>query len=177
MKTLIVYYSFTHNNELLAMHLKRLLSCDVLKIEPIRPRNFLRIFLDIFLNRLPDIQQPALNVASYDNFILIAPIWAAKIASPMRRFIFDQKHLLRRYAFITVCGGGNAKQRDAIVKQLTTGLTSPPISVVELPVTDLLKGKSASVTNYQLKAADLSHFDSTIEQFVKACSPSAISHR
>ena len=46
MKTLIVYYSFTQNNEALARMLQTRLDCEMLKIETVKRRSTFSIFLD-----------------------------------------------------------------------------------------------------------------------------------
>ena len=55
MKTLIAYYSFTHNNEVLAKDLQKKLNCDIHKIEEPGKRTGFTILLDLIFNRNPEI--------------------------------------------------------------------------------------------------------------------------
>jgi len=56
MKTLIVYYSFTQNNEALAKMIQTRLDCEMFKIETIRKRSSFSIFLDAVFGRKPAIR-------------------------------------------------------------------------------------------------------------------------
>ena len=52
MKTLIVYYSLTRNNEIIAQDLQRRLGCDIWKLTEKNKRRRLTIFLDVFFINL-----------------------------------------------------------------------------------------------------------------------------
>src|SRR5688572_13231576 len=108
MKTLLVYYSFTGNNEVIARELQQRLGCDLARIEPVKKRTKFSIFLDLVFHRAPAIHQLDVSINQYDSFVFMGPIWAGKIASPLREFLRLHKNSIHRYAFITVCGGGQA---------------------------------------------------------------------
>jgi flavodoxin len=63
MKTIIVYYSSTHNNEILADNLQKKFSCDILKIEEIRKRTALTILGDLIFNRNPKLKDHGVSLA------------------------------------------------------------------------------------------------------------------
>ncbi len=170
MKTLIVYYSFTHNNELLAKAIQKRLNCDIYRIEETRKRNGLTILFDLVFNRTPKIKAYPYFLSAYDQCIFIAPIWAGKIASPLKAFLLEEKHHINRYAFITVCGGA-PKQKEKLIEGLTKLLEQRPGSVVELWVNDLLQEKQKNTvkytSGYRIQLNDLDKFNSRIEDFVK----------
>lgn len=176
MKTLIVYYSFTHNNELLAKSIQRRLKCDILNIEAVKRRTGLKIMLDLLFDRRPRLQ-PYPSVSSYEQFIFMAPIWAGKIASPMITFLLQEKHHISRYSFITVCGGA-PQQKEKLTKNLTALLGCEPEIVQELWTNDLLpKGYRDTIkfaSGYRIQPEDLEQFEGKIDEFVRSLD---VSHR
>jgi flavodoxin len=165
MKTIIVYYSNTHNNELLAYHLQKKLSCKVLKIEEVRKRIGLTIFLDILFSRNPKLKDHGISLGQYEHFILIAPIWAGKIASPMRSFMKKERKCITSYSFITLCGGVTG-QIEKIRAELNVILEQHPTMVEELWISSLQLG-AAKIPNYHIKEDDLKCFSKQIEKFVE----------
>lgn len=57
MKTLIVYFSFSGNNELLAKDVAKDLEADLLQITEPKKRGIFRIMLDMLFNRFPKINE------------------------------------------------------------------------------------------------------------------------
>lgn len=171
MKQLIVYYSFTQNNELLAKALQQRLGCDLLKIETVKKRSALSIFLDILFHR-----KPALRSYRVDNgveqYVFVAPIWAGRIASPLKAFLQAERKNIKSYSFITLCGGIQG-QRDKIENELTKLLTERPQKVTELWVSDLLTAEQKkNVTGYRATEGDLAKYKAKIDEFVVNCNSS-----
>lgn len=170
MKTIIVYYSFTGNNAALAEQLRRRLDCDMLRVTEIGRRNKFTIMLDLLFSRRPRIAKLERDLGQYDRLILMAPIWAAKIAMPMAGLIAAEKDRLPAYAFITVCSGADG-QIEKIEAELTRLSGKKPVALAQLGIRDLLpaqqKDKIRSLTNYRLKNEDFATFDSEIERFVQ----------
>src|SRR5690242_15926601 len=106
MKTLIVFYSFTGNNEKLTAYLQGHIGCDVSKLETMKKRTGFSVFLDIVFSRKPVIKSITHNLKNYDHVIFSSPIWAGKIAMPLNSFLGDNAKDIKDYSFITVCGGG-----------------------------------------------------------------------
>jgi len=178
MKTLIVYYSFTHNNEVLAQELQKQLECDLLKIEDLKKRKGFSIFLDLLFNRKPAIKFDPVTLTDYDRIIFIAPIWAGKIAMPLKTFLTNERAKITHYSFITLCGGGNKNQHNKITQELTSILHASPDAVTELWIHDLLKenqkNSPGSVTNYKITNGDLLMFQHSIHKFISQSETSII---
>ena len=155
---------------MIALELKTVLNCNALRINDIRKRSGFSIFLDIFLNRSPRIQDYEEKISDYDHVVLIAPVWAAKIATPLKSFLLKEKNNIRRYSFITACGG-RPDQKIKVENELTRLVGKAPAAVTELSISDLLqsnqKNDIKSVTAYRLKTNDLPFFDSKIKEHVK----------
>ena len=167
-KILIVYYSFSGNNEVLAKKLQARLNCDIYKITETRTRNTFDIFLDIIFRRNPKVQKPYISLNQYDYILLVAPIWAGRIANPVKTFLKMDRSNIHSYSFITLCGGGN---NIKVENELSNILDSGPQAILELTVNDLLplekRNKVKYTSNFQVKTSDLILFEHSIEAFLK----------
>jgi len=172
MRTLIAYYSLTQSNENLALRLQKKIGCDILKIEEHGKRTTLTILLDLLFNRKPAIKTKPCSVKVYDRVILIAPIWAAKIASPLRSFIEQEKVNIGRYSFLAFCGGADG-QREKIVRELVELVGKKPACVFELWLKDLPlpREKKDSIKwnkGYIMDDRDFKFFEPKIDAFINA---------
>lgn len=171
MKTIIAYYSYSNNNEILAKYLQQKLSCDILKIEEKGKRWGISIFLDLVFQRIPRLKEHGVSLDFYDHFIFIAPIWAGKIASPLRSFLMKEKSHIRSFSFITVCGGGEG-QLDKISKELKKLLGIDARLVKELWINNLLSSDKRNTikytTRYRIGPKDLKEFRNEIDELVRA---------
>ena len=177
MKTIIVYYSHSANNESLARELKQRFGCDIVKIEEQKRRTSFTILLDLIFRRDAKIQKPDVFLSDYNTVIFISPIWDAKIATPLKSYIKMEKNNINNYAFITVCSGREG-QRKMITDQLTQLIGKEPIIVTELVINDLLpaeqKNKIKYTTPYRIKKPDLQVFKKDIQQFVNTVFENAL---
>ncbi len=171
MKTLIVYYSFTHNNEFLAKELQRKLNCDLYRIEERKKRSGFTIMLDLIFHRKPAIKPYPYPIGSFDHCIFVAPVWAGNVASPLKTFLSEHKYFIKDYSFITVCGGYPG-QKDKLTRGLTQLVEHEPKAVQELWVNDLLpddmKNTIKFTSGYRLQEQDLWVFESQITTFLKS---------
>lgn len=175
MKTIIVYYSHTNNNKVLAGELMKRLGCTVLRLEEQKKRTGFTILLDLMLNRLPALKPNPYSMQDFDLIILLAPVWAGRIAAPMRSFLEQEKYNIARYSFITLCGG--APGQDAKLKnELTNIMGRQPFRLTELWVNDLLPEEKRNTIKYtsayRVIPPDLSFFEEKIGEFVEAHSES-----
>jgi flavodoxin len=172
MKNLIVYYSFTRNNKKLADHLQGQLNCDIAEIETVKKRNSFSILLDLVFKRLPKVKPIERHLTDYDHVIFISPIWAGKIATPLKSFLMSEKERIKTYSFITICGGGNPKQKQSIEGELALTAQKKPLKVVELWISDLQtaekKDTMKNTTGFRIEADSLAKFESQVHDFIKA---------
>jgi flavodoxin len=168
MKTLIVYYSFTRNNELLAMNIQSRLGCEIFKVETVRKRSTFSIFLDMLFGRKPAIRKHNLPLETFDHCIFVAPVWMGKIASPLLTFLSEERSHIKRYSFITICGG-LAGQKEKIESQLVSILNSPPVKVSDLWISAIVdKGvpkDAKNISAYRVTPEELEKFKTEIEEF------------
>ncbi|WP_276370186.1 NAD(P)H-dependent oxidoreductase [Chryseolinea sp. H1M3-3] len=173
MKLLIIYFSFSGNNEMLVDDLKKRLGCEAVKIIESKKRKDMTILFDVMFNRTPRINNIGKNLEEYDHIILIAPIWAGKIASPLKSLLLLEKENIHDYSFICVCSGVE-NQKEKIQTQLTNLLRKKPVIVTELWINDLLpadqKNKIKYVTPYRLQPKDFVVFAPEIEKYITVVS-------
>ena len=171
MKTLIIYYSFSGNNEFLAQELQKRLDCDIQKIVELKKKTGFTILLDLIFKRNPKIKRSDFDLKQYDRFILAAPIWDGKIATPLRSFIEMEKDNFKEYSFITVCTGPDGQDKK-ITDELLQLIQKRPKAVMQLKINDLLpperKNKIRYATPYRINQRLLLAFEMEIEQFLQA---------
>lgn len=119
---LIVYYSRTGVTRHVAERIVRRVGADAVAIRDVRSRDgvlgYVRSAMEAMHGTLPEIALPPLHLADYDLVVLMAPVWGGHLASPMRRFLHDHAHELRRVAVCCTMGGSGADGALADVRKL-----------------------------------------------------------
>ena len=136
MKSLIIYYSKEGNNEQLAEIIEKKLKCRSERIIEIRKRNNFTLFLEMFSKKSPPIQKIAKNPKEFDHLILVSPIWGGVPASPMIAFIKEYAETIKKYSFISLCGGSLGPNKR-IGDFLQEKLGKKPKACVELYINDI----------------------------------------
>lgn len=171
MRTLVVYFSFSGNNRLLAKEIARRIGCDICPIVEKKRRTMLTIILDMLFRRLPRIEPLAYPPSNYQRIILVAPIWASKVANPMKTLIKREKAALSSYAFISLCGYEQSGQQQGIARELLALAGHPPITVAELKISDLFppekRNDIKTISRYRITDDDLSRFATRIDDFCR----------
>ncbi|HEY0898211.1 MAG TPA: hypothetical protein VGD90_02710 [Sphingobacteriaceae bacterium] len=169
MKVIVIYYSYTGNNEALAKELQRRLACSIWKIEEVHRRRGITIFLDILFRRKPKIRKPAIQLSRFHYVILVAPVWAGKIAGPLKTFLELEAGQISKYSFITLCGGAGNTHLSTELENL---LQKKPLLITELSVNKLLapekRDKVKYTSGYRLQEGDLKVFDAEIKGFMQS---------
>lgn len=169
MKTIIIYYSYSGNNKLLAEELQRRLNSDIQEVIEVKRRTPLTMILDVLFKKDIKVRRSKFLISYYDRVILIGPIWWGRIASPLREFIKRERRNINSYSFITVCGSGNNRN---VENELSKILQKKPITVCELLVKDLhpvnKNNKIRYTSSYQLQKQDFQEFELKIQSFLNA---------
>ena len=137
MYLLIISYSYTGNNALLAKGLAVKLDSDYSELREMKKRNVFTIFLDVVFNRTPKTQQLHKSIKNYDYVIFVAPIWFGKIATPFRHLFKIHKEDLKNYAFISLSAGANGDTPN-VEAELQKYIDKKPKALVHLLITDLV---------------------------------------
>jgi flavodoxin len=166
----IVCYSNTGNNQVLADHLAERLQCGIARITESRRRSWLRTLLDLAFGWSPSIEPLHAPLDAYRHVILIGPVWASRLASPLRTFLAEHGRELGDYSFITLCGFARPEQKQRLTEELTRRVGHAPRAVCELPISDLLPRRQRDdvrvVTPYRISDDDLAEYDDRITAFL-----------
>jgi flavodoxin len=168
---LVVAYSLSGNNTLLADHLAGQLEADRADINPDRSMGMFQIALDALFNRSPKLKPEHRDPGGYDVVVLAGPIWMGKIASPIRSYVEEFRSHLRTIAFVSACGGalGPNEKVGAQVKKL---IGEDPVAFKQLYINDLLPAEqqndSKATSAYTVTSADLEGgWKTDIDEFVR----------
>ncbi|MFZ5341464.1 MAG: hypothetical protein ACOZBL_02700 [Patescibacteria group bacterium] len=69
MKTLVISYSWTSNNDKLAINLASQLNAKHIRIKELKNRNYFTVALDLLFGRMPKIE-PILEEINDEDFII-----------------------------------------------------------------------------------------------------------
>jgi flavodoxin len=173
MKQLVIYYSRTGNNEFLAKEIARRLSCDAEAIVEQKKRTMGTLIKEMLFRKLPAIREITHKMEDYDHLILIAPVWGGIAATPMIAFIDKHNESIKKYSFISVCGGAlgeNAKLEGHLTKK--TG--RQPAVISQLYINNLLpedkKNKTKYTSAYTIGPRDMDAFGPLLDAFIKTVS-------
>lgn len=171
MSTWVVYYSHHGNNATLARYLAARLGCGLVPIVELKPRTDLQILWDVLFPRFPRIQPIAQAFREYDHVILAGPVWAGKLAAPLRTFLQLYREQLHDYSFITLCGYERPEQRGWLTTELTRRVGRPPHAVCELRVTDLVRPEQRRslrlINGYHVQETELTHYQGALDDFLR----------
>ena len=106
MRTAVVSYSYTGNNNMLAVAVAKAIGAEHIVIKPQRTVSNGTMALDMLFGRTPQAQPSPSVLAKYDRVVLMGPIWMGRCASPLRLYLKQLKSHPQPYAFVTLSGGG-----------------------------------------------------------------------
>lgn len=172
MRVLVVFFSWSGNNRLLAGVLAARLAAASCEVVEAKRRSGFTIALDLLFHRKPAIRSIACSVAEQDHVVLVAPVWAVKIAHPMQTFLRQHGARLPAYSFISLCGNASEAQLSQIERQLTALTGKRPLQVLQLPLAECLpenrRKSPGAVTAYRATVGDTAHFESRLADFSAA---------
>lgn len=119
---LIVYFSMTGRTRPIAKELCRATDADLEEIREPRLREGLpgiwRSLLEAMLRRRTPVLAPVHDPARYDIVIVGGPIWAGRMAAPVRTFAERYLKRARQVAFFCTAGGRQADDAFADLQRL-----------------------------------------------------------
>ena len=170
MKKLIISYTFSGNNALLARCLAEKTKAHYTEIQELRKRSLFTIVLDTILNRTPKIQPLQTVITDYDHVIFVSPIWFGKIASPFRQVFRQCRDRLTRYSFVSISGGANGVLPQ-VEKELKHLLGKEPDSLFQSIISDMIpdsqRGNQKVLNAYRLSIDEASHLSELALQSVR----------
>ena len=123
MKTLVVYYSYEGNTELIAKAISDTFKFDCISIKPVKEmksKGFAKYVWgggQVVMKIVPKIETININLEDYDFILIGSPIWAGTYAPPIRSFIESTNCSNKKIGyFYTHLGGAElAEERAANV--------------------------------------------------------------
>jgi hypothetical protein len=95
-------------------------------VDAVPGRSYMSALLDSLLRRQPRIRYDGPHPGDFDLVLLVFPVWAGRLAGPMRSFLARWQPNLRRVALVPVMGGRGARGAAAEAALL---LQRPPVAV------------------------------------------------
>lgn len=118
MKSLVVYYSMSGNCEMVAEKIKELAGADVLRIDPEKAfpdSGFKKFFWggkSAVMGDTPALKPYEFDAALYDCVIIGFPVWASRMAPPLKTFVADNLEVLKGKKVASfACQGGSGAER------------------------------------------------------------------
>lgn len=93
MKTLMIYYSYTHNTRKIARRIQQELGCDIAEISPVTPygTDYDAVVeqgqREVEAGACPPIQPLDVDLSRYDRVILGTPVWWYTVAPAVLTFL------------------------------------------------------------------------------------------
>jgi len=167
MSVLILVYSFTGNNRLLAATLAARIGATVEEVRPARTRWKISILLDLMFKRQSRIAPLTADPADFAHVLFVAPLWDRAIAFPMVAAIRAAAPGLRSYDFVSFCGYDRPGQHDHVLAELTQLVGRPPAHATELNIGRLVapadRDKVSKVSARRVLPAEMGAFAAEIE--------------
>lgn len=154
-RTLIVSYSRTGNTQRVGEELGRLLNADVEHIKEEKSRagilGYLRSGREALKKIVPNIKAGRLDPADYALVVIGTPIWAGRMASPVRAYLERYKNSLQNIAvFCTEGGSGD----ETAFNEISALCNLEPIATMTLTTRQV---KSGSFENELQQFAETLH--------------------
>ena len=121
-KILVIVYSWTGTSRKVAQLLCSQQGWPMAEIGDVRRRagvaGNLRCLLDALFRRHPPIRYEGPPPADFDTVVLVSPIWAQRLAGPMRSFLSLRRAQLPAVAVVSVMGGRGAPNAVAEIERI-----------------------------------------------------------
>jgi len=121
-KVLVVVYSYTGTSLSAARLLCSQQNWPLGIVEETRSRRgtwgSVRCLLDSFLRRHPPIRYVGPSPGDFDAVVLVSPVWALRLAGPMRAFVARERAQLPDVAVVSVMGSQGAPNAVAELAEL-----------------------------------------------------------
>lgn len=158
MKTVIMSYSLTGNNEALAKRIAEELKVEHIRIIEPKKRTNGTIAADLVFGRTPQTEPTPQVMSAYDLIIFIAPVWMGQPAFPMRSYLKQLKKYPQKYAYVSI-SGGVMNNNPGLSRALKSRTGIEAVTVIDLHISDLLpsepKPTAQATSAYRLTVQDI----------------------
>ncbi|MFH1786433.1 MAG: flavodoxin [archaeon] len=141
MKALTVFYSRTGFTKKAAQEVAKALRSDLEEITDPASRagliGYLKSGREAVARKLPLINSQKKDPSKYDIVVLCTPVWAGRMASPVRTYISQNRGKLKKVAFFATQGSASEQR---VFSDMETTLGKPPISSLYLTAKEVAEG-------------------------------------
>lgn len=159
MRLVILYYSFTGNNRLLAETLAARIGCPAIEVIEQGKRRPFQIAIDLLFRRFPRIRP--IDLPAHDHVLVVAPLWNRWIAHPMRTALKALGPEIGAYSFASLSGGERPGQVEFVADQLEKLTGAPPrkqwAMYVERVAPEAIRG-TPKISEYKMSSSELARF-------------------
>lgn len=126
-KTLVIYYSLTGRTRLVAKTIAKEITADVEEVRPVKHYPLRGAWLYVYggmqalFSMTTPIDPLIVNLDDYDTLIIGSPVWAGKMAPPMRTFLNQAQLAGKKTAFFCTSGGGGSSEFLKEMRELAKG--------------------------------------------------------
>lgn len=170
MRTAVVSYSYTGNNNKLGAALAEALGAQHIAVIPDEPVTMNTIALDMLFGRTPAVKPDPAALAEYDRVILLAPAWMGKAAAPIRPYLKQLKKKPVPYAFVTL-SGGSLNPNPRLPRDIAKRAGARPFAFEARYITTLLCGSSPTpqqTSDFRLSDEQAKEMAQSIVQAIQA---------
>jgi flavodoxin len=140
-KCLVAYYSWNGNTAKVARALAEFLSADVEEIRDAKRRSgffaFLRSASEASREKPAPILPLSRNAGDYDILILGSPVWAQKMASPVRSYILRERQRVKNLALFCTLGGAGG---ETVLASMEAACGRRPVANLQVREADFKSG-------------------------------------
>jgi flavodoxin len=109
MKTLLVYYSRTGNTKKITESISESLNCDIEEIVDKDKRSgiigYIKSGYQASRGKMGVIEEPKYDLSQYELVIIGTPVWAGKMAVPVKAYLNKNMDKIPLLACFCTCGG------------------------------------------------------------------------
>ncbi len=122
-KPLVLYYTLTGKNKIIAEELKKQFFCDMGEIKLASERSGIWGFVvsgfENIFDKDAELQPFTMDLTAYNPIIICSPIWMQKISSPARTFLKNPQLKGKEvYLFVTYAGRWGEDKEQEVKKEL-----------------------------------------------------------
>lgn len=170
MKTVVISYSLTGNNEALANSIAKEFGVEHIKITESKPRAMGTIAKDMLFNITPKVKPIPETLDNYEQILFLGPVWMGHVAAPLRVYLKYLKKNPCKYAFISISGGADGPN-PKLAGELKKRVGEEPIALIDLHIADLLphdpKPTRKDTSKYRLNDIDVKSLTNTIMNILR----------
>lgn len=138
MKTALISYSLTGNNDALARAVAPALNAKHITVTEQKKRSTGTIMFDLLTGRTPKVSPPAEDLDKNDLVVFVGPVWISMAATPLRPYLRCLKKHPCRYAYVSISGGADDNPNQKLADDLKKRAGRAPEAVVDLHIADLV---------------------------------------